>query len=171
MPRYIAFLRGVSPMNAKMPELRRCFEDAGFGNVRTLLSSGNVAFDSPKRSDLALARRAEAAMAQSLQRGFWTLVRPASHLQALLEVDPFAPFRLPAEAKKVVTFLREPSAARFVLPMEKDGARILTMRGLEIFTAYSPVPGNPAFMALLEKTFGGAITTRTWDTVRKCAAA
>lgn len=171
MPRYIAFLRGVSPMNAKMPELKGCFEEAGFGNVRTLLSSGNVAFDSPKRSELALARKAEAAMARSLQRGFWTLVRPAAHLQALLEADPFASFGLPADAKKVVTFLRDPPASRLLLPKEKDGARILAMQGLEIFTAYTPVPGNPAFMALLEKTLGGAITTRTWDTVRKCAAA
>ena len=171
MPRYVALLRGVSPMNAKMPELRRCFEDAGFSNVRTLLSSGNVAFDSPTRSGLALARKAEAAMAQSLQRGFWTLVRPAAHLQAMLEADPFAPFDLPMNAKKVVTFLREAPPARLALPLERGGARILAMQGLEIFTAYTPTPGNPAFMALLEKTFGPGITTRTWDTVKKCAAA
>jgi len=44
MQRYVAFLRGVSPMNCKMPELKRCFEAAGFADVRTLLSSGNVAF-------------------------------------------------------------------------------------------------------------------------------
>ena len=171
MPRYIALLRGVSPMNAKMPELKRCFEQVGFGNVRTLLSSGNVAFDAPKRSELALAQQVEAAMAQSLDRVFWTVVRPASHLQALIDADPFAALGLPANAKKVVTFLREPPSARLDLPLEKDGARILAMRGLEILTAYTPVPGNPAFMALLERTFGGAITTRTWDTVRKCAAA
>lgn len=171
MPRYIALLRGVSPMNAKMPELKRCFEDAGFGNVRTLLSSGNVAFDSPKRSELSLARKIEAAMAQTLDRSFWTVVRSASHLQALIEADPFASLRLPANAKKVVTFLREPPTARLALPMEKNGARILAMHGLEILTAYTPQPGNPAFMALLERTFGGEITTRTWDTVRKCAAA
>jgi uncharacterized protein (DUF1697 family) len=42
MTLYAAFLRGVSPMNAKMPELKKCFEDAGFSEVRTLLSSGNV---------------------------------------------------------------------------------------------------------------------------------
>ncbi|MCC6912671.1 MAG: DUF1697 domain-containing protein [Rhodospirillaceae bacterium] len=33
-------------MNAKMPELKQCFESAGFEEVRTLLSSGNVAFSS-----------------------------------------------------------------------------------------------------------------------------
>ena len=44
MPRYVAFLRGVSPMNAKMAELKRCFEHAGFEEVKTVLSSGNVVF-------------------------------------------------------------------------------------------------------------------------------
>ena len=44
MQRYVAFLRGVSPMNCKMQELRRSLEAAGLAEVRTLLSSGNVAF-------------------------------------------------------------------------------------------------------------------------------
>ena len=121
MPRYVAFLRGVSPMNAKMPELRRCFEAAGFGNVRTVLASGNVVFDAPKKSELALARRIDSAMAEALDRSFWTLVRPAARLQALLDADPFARFRLPAGAKKVVTLLREPVASAPRLPLE--GAR------------------------------------------------
>ena len=171
MPRYVALLRGVSPMNLKMPALKRCLEEAGFGNVRTLLSSGNIAFDSPRKSELALARKLEAAMSATLDRSFWTLVRSPRPLQALVEADPFAAFKLPAGAKKVVTFLREPLDSGLKLPLEKDGARILAMQGLEIFTAYTPQPGNPAFMALLERSFGGAITTRTWDTVRKCAAA
>jgi hypothetical protein len=42
-----------------------------------------------------------------------------------------------------VTFLREPPVARFPLPAEKNGARILAMQGLEIFTAYTPVPAQP----------------------------
>lgn len=45
MPRFTAFLRGVSPANAKMPELQAAFESAGFARVRTVLSSGNVVFD------------------------------------------------------------------------------------------------------------------------------
>jgi hypothetical protein len=37
MPRDAAFLRGVSPMNAKMPALKRAFEAAGFTQVETVL--------------------------------------------------------------------------------------------------------------------------------------
>jgi uncharacterized protein (DUF1697 family) len=44
MRRYAALLRGVSPANARMDDLRRAFEAAGFGDVRTVLSSGNVLF-------------------------------------------------------------------------------------------------------------------------------
>ena len=51
------------------------------------------------------------------------------------------------------------------------GARILGINGREIFTAYVPSPRGPVFMALIEKTFGKDVTTRTWDTVKKCAAA
>jgi hypothetical protein len=40
-----------------------------------------------------------------------------------------------------------------------------------VFTAYEPSPKGAVFMALLERTFGTDITTRTLATVEKCAAA
>lgn len=169
MPRYVAFLRGVSPMNAKMADLKRCFERAGFTDIKTVLSSGNVAFDARAASETALERKAETTMAKQLGRTFYTIVRPANVLRDLIEVDPYAAFRLPATAKRVVTFLREPHAVRLSLPIEVDGARILTINGREIFTAYVPNPRGPVFMTLIEKTFGTNVTTRTWDTVKKCA--
>lgn len=113
MPRYIAFLRGVSPMNAKMAELKRCFEGVGLTDVKTVLSSGNVVFDARAKSETALTREVEAAMAKQLGRTFYMIVRPASVLR----------------------------------------------------------PRGPVFMTLIEKTFGANVTTRTWDTVKKCATA
>ena len=70
-----------------------------------------------------------------------------------------------------VTFIPRLPENPPALPIEKDGARILALRDRELLTAYVPMPGNPAFMALIEKTFGKDVTTRTWDTVAKCAAA
>lgn len=171
MPRYVAFLRGVSPMNAKMPELKRAFESAGFSNVKTVLASGNVVFDSPARSDAALGRQAEKAMAEQLDRTFLTIVRSSKALRELIEADPYGAFKLPAKSKHVVTFLRKASTAKLVLPIKSGDARILAIRGQEVLTSYVPHPGSPEFMRLLEKTFGADITTRTLDTVKKCAAA
>lgn len=168
MPRYIAFLRGVSPMNARMPELKRAFEAAGFGDVRTVLSSGNVVFSARSASEKTLERKAESAMAKRFDRPFLTIVRPVDVLLELLAADPFAPFRLPPNAKRVVTFLRESHPATLSLPIELDGTQILAMNSREIFTAYVPSPRGAVFMTLIEKTFGTNVTTRTWDTIRKC---
>ena len=171
MPRYVAFLRGVSPMNLKMPDLKRCLEAAGFTGVKTVLASGNVVFTARATSEAALERKVEAAMSKRLGRAFYTIVRAADDLRELLERDPFAPWRAPANAKRVVTFLREPHNGKLALPIEVDGARILAVKGAEIFTVYTPSPRGPVFMALIEKTFGANVTTRTWDTVKKCVAA
>ena len=171
MARYVAFLRGVSPVNAKMPDLKRCFEAAGFADVKTLLSSGNVAFTTRAAGASALERRITEAMRSELDRVFATIVRPSEHLQALVDADPFAQFDLPRAAKRVVTFLRQPPSAAVDLPPERDGVRILHVEGAEVFTAYVPGDKGPVFMGMLERTFGSDITTRTFETVKKCAAA
>src|SRR5688500_4111413 len=169
MPRYAAFLRGVSPMNAKMSELKSAFEAAGFTDVKTVLSSGNVVFSATRASESSLRRKAEAAMMERLGHEFLTIVRPIDALREMLASDPYESFRLPPEAKRIVTFLLEKPSSKLVLPIELRSARILSMKGGEIFSAYLPDPKGPVFMTLIEKTFGKHVTTRTWDTVAKVA--
>ena len=170
MHRYAAFLRGVSPMNVKMPELKQCFEAAGFSDVRTLLSSGNVVFSARGTSERALERRIEAAIEKDLGQPLLTFVRSIDALQAVLGSDPYKSFRLRAGCKRVVTFLRTEVRSSPKLPIELDGARILCVRGMEVFSAYIPGPRGPVFMSLIEKTFGRQVTTRTWETVSKAVS-
>ena len=170
MTRYVAFLRGVSPMNAKMAEVKLCFEGAGFADVKTVLSSGNVVFTARATSEAAMVRKAESAMAAQLGKPFLTIVRPVDVLRELIEADPYAAFRLAPNAKRVVTFLRDRGGGTLSLPIEVDGARILAVKGRNVFTAYVPSRRGAVFMTLIEKTFGANVTTRTWDTVKKCAA-
>jgi len=89
-----------------------------------------------------LKRAFEAAMQAVLGRSFYTIVRPVSALQSLLQTDPHTVSALSPQAKCVVSFLREP-----------------------------PADTGPVFMKLIEKTFGRDITMRTWESVKKCAAA
>jgi uncharacterized protein (DUF1697 family) len=171
MPRYVAFLRGVSPTNARMPELERCFELAGFTNVKTVLASGNVVFDATQRSEATIERKAEQAMASQLARTFYPIVRPVAVLEQLLADDPFGRHRIPPGAKRVVTFMRDAREPKVKLPHAADGASVLCQVGREVFTAYVPGDRGPVFMTLIEDAFGKDVTTRTWETVRKCAAA
>lgn len=169
MPRYAAFLRGVMPMNCKMPALKAAFEAAGFTDVKTVLASGNVVFDARSSSEQALQQRAEAAMQEHLGRAFPTIVRPVEYLRKLLVTDPYKPFKVSPQAKRIVSFLRGRPKEKIKLPVEQDGARILTMQGGEVFSAYVPTPKGPVFMTLIEKAFGKDVTTRTWDTIAKVA--
>lgn len=171
--RYVAFLRGVSPMNLKMPVLKGCLEKAGFSEVKTLLSSGNVAFNAPTQAQASLEEVVEAALRKATGKEFPAIVRSIEQLEALLERDPFQKMKLPAEAKKVVTFLKSTSAAKAgpPLPIEKDGAVIRAREGAEVFSTYVVNAKGPVFMSLLEKRFGKEITTRTWNTVAKAAKA
>ncbi|MEO6055407.1 MAG: DUF1697 domain-containing protein [Gemmatimonadales bacterium] len=171
MPRYAAFLRGVSPSNAKMAELKQTFESAGFTDVKTVLSSGNVVFGARRSSEAALERKAEATMRDRLGRAFFTIVRPVDVLQALLATDPYRPFGGAPGAKRIVTFLRDAPSRALSLPIEQDGARVLVLDGRELFTAYVATPRGPVFMSLIEKTVGKNVTTRTWDTVARVARA
>ena len=169
--RYVAFLRGVSPVNAKMADLRACFEAMFFTEVRTILSSGNVAFTTALTNESTLAKSIEAGMSKHLARSFPVIVRKSEYLQALMQTDPYSGFALSATAKRVVSFLSQPHEGTLFLPIEGEGARILSMADQEVFTEYVLSEQGPIFMALIEKTFGKNITTRTWKTVSKCAAA
>jgi uncharacterized protein (DUF1697 family) len=169
MPRYAAFLRGVSPLNAKMADLKLCFESIGFTNVATVLSSGNVVFDTRKESESALERKIEAALEKNLGRTFATIVRSRDDLNHLLESNPFKKLKPDPKSKKVITFLKHKPELKPKLPIKKDGVCIFMLEDQIVYSSYLPRPQGPIFMTMLEKTFGKSITTRTWETIEKVA--
>ena len=150
-------------MNLKMPDLKAALEQAGFTAVKTLLSSGNVVFSGRRATAVAIEIK--------VGKKFGVIVRTIEELRALLDSDPYKAFRVPAGAKRVVTFLRSAPETKLKLPPELDGARIWSVRGRDALSAYTRSDKGPVFMVLLEKTFGKDVTTRTWDTVAKVAKA
>ena len=171
MPRFVAFLRGVMPTNSKMPELKAAIEAAGFTEVKTVLGTGNVVFDTPLLTEREIERTAEESMAKTVGRSFYTIVRPSSYLRELIASDPYAANGVPAGAKRVISFMREVQATKVPLPLAEHQASVFLASGREIFTAYMPTPKGPVFMALIERAFGTNVTTRTLETVAKCAVA
>jgi len=169
MPRYAAFLRGVMPTNAKMPEVKKAFEAAGFTNVVTLLASGNVVFDAKAAKSATLEKKAEAAMQKVLGRTFSTFIHPVDELAKMLETNPYKGLQVAKDAKRVVTFVRE-TPAGLKLPISQDGASILKVVDNTVFSAYTRTGKGPVFMALLQRTFGREQTTRTWETLQKAVA-
>src|SRR6059036_1231929 len=152
MPRYAALLRGVMPVNAKMPELKKAFEAAGFRDVKTILGSGNVVFSARAASEASLERRAEAAMAERLGRTFLTIIRPIEALRDLLESDPYKAFRLEPTAKRVVRKVR-PSRSAIAASARRSSDASEAARALNttfplarmVFTSLKPAASNAFF--------------------------
>ncbi len=89
MTRYAAFLRGVNlgKRTVKSADLKSAFEAMGFGDVKTLLASGNVLFDS--KAGKGLKEKIEAGL--KLRFGFevGTVLRSIDELKAMVRTDPF----------------------------------------------------------------------------------
>src|SRR5690348_11261224 len=107
-------------MNAKMPDLKKAFENAGFENVVTVASSGNGVFDASSSSEAKLEKAAEAAMKKRLGATFGTFVRSIEHLAEMIESEPHARFDVARDAKRIVTFLHAPPDTKPKLPIELD---------------------------------------------------
>ena len=89
MKRFAAFLRGVSPMNCKMQELAKAFAAAGFTDVKTVLSSGNVVFTA-SGAERSIQKKAEAAMEDHMGKSFAAFVRPLTELHLCWRPIPTA---------------------------------------------------------------------------------
>ncbi|TAM68200.1 MAG: DUF1697 domain-containing protein [Microbacteriaceae bacterium] len=90
MMRYIALLRGVNVggINIKMSDLAAVFRELGFSEVRTVLASGNVVFqtDAPA-PELKLA--IETALRERFGYEAWVHVLTVEELGHVVEAFPF----------------------------------------------------------------------------------
>jgi uncharacterized protein (DUF1697 family) len=154
-------------MNCRMPDLQKALESAGFTNVKTFLSSGNAAFDARATAPKKLEGKIEAALQKEMGKTFMTIVRPIEDLRTMLASDPYRGGKMPADAKRIVTFLRAAPKDGLKLPFEKDGASLVRLEGETLFGFYTRSDKGPVFMAHIQKAVGKEQTTRTWQTVER----
>jgi len=128
-------------------------------------------FDSDLIDESEIEKIAEEAMAKNLGRSFFTIVRTAQSLANLLNSDPYVLHGIPSNAKRVVTFMRETRKPLIELPLTQDNASVFLLGERVAFTAYVPTDKGAIFMRLIERAFGKDVTTRTVETVAKCAVA
>ena len=172
MPRYVALLRGIAPTNPKMrnENLRNLFEGLGFSNVKTVIASGNIVFESPSRSAKKLEAMIEKALPEQLGFSSTTIIRSRAQLQELVKKDPFRGREHKKEYYLNVTFLKKTTGTAKKLT-EMPGDRSIKVLGMDAGAIYSAVDltsgTTPDLMLWLEKKFGKEITTRTWKTVER----
>jgi uncharacterized protein (DUF1697 family) len=88
--RYAVLLRGVNVggVKVKMAELREAFTAAGFGNVKTLLASGNVLLDSDDERHV-VKERCEQVLRDTFGYEAWVLIYDLAQLREIVDSYPF----------------------------------------------------------------------------------
>jgi uncharacterized protein (DUF1697 family) len=172
VPEYVALLRGIAPSNPNQrnEKLRGVFEELGFDDVRTVISSGNVLFRSDSTDPAELEATLEKAWPEKLGFNSTTIIRSIPDLQQLVEWDPFAGYEHGRETYLLVTFCKHPVGIEVELPHQvPDGAsQLIAATERELFTVTDTTKGSSVdVMGWLDKTFEKEVTSRTWLTVHR----
>ena len=166
---YVALLRGIGPSNPNMhpSKLKWAFEKMGFKNVRTVIASGNVVFESQSKNTATLEKKIETSLPKLLGFSSTTIIRSKDDLKKLISKNPYK--NVAHDNTKhytLVTFLKNHSRKLRTFPRKSAGYRILAVYKKELCAAYNLKDFHtPDMMQKLEKEFGKAITSRTWKTV------
>jgi len=172
---HVALLRGVNLAGRRsiaMADLRAFAEALGFTDVRTVLNSGNLVFES---NELSAAKLEELFETEAEKRlGFRTAfhVRSPKEWQEMIARNPF-----PAEAKRdparLIMFClkKAPGAKAFAaLQAAVVGPERVLGHGRHAYIYYPEGQGRSKLtIAMIDKTIGAG-TGRNWNTVTKLAA-
>lgn len=166
MTKYIACIRGIGPGDPRKTneKLRGVLESIGFSNVQSVISSGNIIFESDESDVGKLEARIEAAWPEQLGFEAATIVRSQSQLQAILDADPFGGVPHGQSTYQLVTFLKQPKKLDVALPYQPEGKpyKIVGQLGDTVFSvADNTAPKTVELMSWLERQFGKGITSRT----------
>jgi uncharacterized protein (DUF1697 family) len=171
----VALLRGINNVGSRtvtMAALKSAFEAMGFKNVRTVLASGNVIFESPRREphlDRTIGRGLEKALGFPIA----VIIRKLRDLETNIRSEPFKGVPAGPGVQPYVTFLIRPGTDRppIRLPAPPKGVRVMRVDPGEIFSVVmlSQGGGTPDLMRYLDRNLGPAGTTRNWRTVLKLA--
>jgi uncharacterized protein (DUF1697 family) len=170
---HVALLRGINVGRAKrvgMAELRALVEKLGYGEVRTLLNSGNVVFAARGRAG-DHAARLEAAIASAF--GFSSRVTVLTVDELAEAVAGNTVLRQAQDASRLlVVFLTNPGDRARLAPLAKQDWAPEAL-GLGKRVAYLWCAKGILDSALLEavgRALGAAQTARNWTTVTKLLA-
>jgi uncharacterized protein (DUF1697 family) len=150
-----------------MAELRTLLEEAGYGDVRTYIASGNVLLDGP-RSKAAVASELERLVADAFGVVTTAIVRKPVELATLVEGHPFGRDM----SRSHVVFLAKRPAKNGVerLAATDHAPDRAVVEGANVYVQYGAgVQGARLSAARLERLLGVPATHRNWRTVAALA--
>lgn len=165
MTKYVALLRGITPSKPNMRNdiLRTAFEGLGLKNVTSVISSGNIIFETSHKDTSTLEKKIEQALYENLGLTSTTIIRQREDIQRLIESNPFTSYSHTPASYLTVTFLKT-KQPKLSFP---DSYSVVKVLDSEVCSVANTLIKEPDPIVWLEKHYGNAITTRTWNTVLK----
>jgi uncharacterized protein (DUF1697 family) len=170
--KYVALLRGIGPGNPNMrnEKLREVFDGLGFTNVQTVISSGNVIFESNEKIVAKLESVIEQAIHLHLGFTSSTIIQSHEQLQQLVKTNPFKDLIHSNSSYLLVTFFKHPTKLELSVPYQPNDKTYkfiyATNRHICSVTDNTRVKTTD-LMSWMEKQFSKEITSRTWKTVNR----
>lgn len=172
--RLIALIRGINVGRAKrvaMADLRALLASLGYGDVRTLLNSGNVVFSAGGSSGSEIAARIERGLSDTLGVPARVTVLSADELDCIIASNPFGDIA-DDPSRLLVAVLRDPDDRARLVPLAQHEwtPEALATAGR---AAYLWCPDGILASRLAEATnraLGDGVTTRNWTTMTKLHA-
>ena len=177
MGSYAVFLRGINVggINIKMADLKDALRSYGFGDVKTLLASGNVVLTS-EQDAAAVKQQFEECLRKSFGYDAWVVVLPAQRVSELVDACPY-----PEDDKSTHTYITLASDPAMLDELDAAGASLERAEqkrlGPEALAWLAPAGGtleSPFSKITSKARFKASTTTRNLRTlikVRDAAAA
>jgi uncharacterized protein (DUF1697 family) len=176
MPVYVGFVRAINVAGhakVRMTVLSQAFVSAGCKDVRTLIQSGNVVFDTGRRKEASAFRAIRTELHALVGAEAVVVFRPVRHIRDLVAAAPFGEATNDRNLKLYVAFLAEEPriAPAFPLVSTKERLEAIGMRAQEVFIVSRRKPnGMYGFPNnFIEDALQVPATTRNWSTVTKIA--
>ncbi len=173
MTAYVALLRAVNVGGRNrlpMADLRAALSARGFGQVTTVLQSGNVLLHSAE-PEQAVASTVAETIAESFGLQVGVVVRTAAELAAIAGRNPFLADDPGLDPTKLhVAFLAKPPAAASAAKLDPNRSLpdSFLLDGRELYLSYPNGSGRSRLtLDYVERCLGVQATARNWRTVQR----
>ena len=173
---YLALLRGINVGGnniIKMADLRECFEQMSFDDVRTYIQSGNVLFDIPKTKPETLEVKIEKALKKRFGYNGIVVVISDKELEAIVNEVPKGFGAKPEKYRCDVLFLKRPmkavTAAKEITLNEKIDTMHVGKHAI-YFSRLADKASTSRLSKLASQPIYQHITIRNWNTTSKLLA-
>lgn len=169
----VSLLRGINVggrNKIRMADLRDMYRGLGLRQVRSLLQSGNVLFETAETDLTGVGRELEAAIRASFGLDIRIILRSSADFSGIFRRHGFSSEQLQEPRKIAVVFLSDvaDSAAVDKLRDNNPGREIIHAAGADLYIFYADgMARSKLDSSRIERALGLHSTARNWNTCNR----